>query len=108
MYRYYYQYQAERLTACRITVHALLHIVDDIERTGPVWVNWSFVMERFCGLLGQAIKSKRKPYACLNRRILHLAQLAKITQRFDLTDMLRFGKPPALISTHEETLQACE
>ena len=106
--RYYYQYRAERLTTCRITVHALLHLVDDIKRTGPVWVNWSFVMERFCGLLLPAIKSKRKPYACLNKRLLQVSQLAQITARYQLSNVLGIDKAPQTLSTHEEVLHDCK
>ena len=106
--RYYYQYHAERLTTCRITVHALLHLVDDIKKTGPVWVNWWFVMERFCGLLLPAIKSKRKPYASLNKRVLQVSQLAHITACYQLSNILSFDKVPRLLSTHEEVLYDCK
>ncbi|KAJ7854394.1 hypothetical protein B0H14DRAFT_3449595 [Mycena olivaceomarginata] len=57
---FYYQYDEARLSACTLPVHALLHVADNIRQIGPMWCHWAFVMERFCGSLVPAVKS-RKP-----------------------------------------------
>ena len=82
--RIYYQYQADRLSACPITIHALLHIADSILFLGPVWVYWAFAMERFCGRLQRYVASRLHPYATLDRRVLELAQLHAVTANFSL------------------------
>ncbi|KAL7277981.1 hypothetical protein ACG7TL_007934 [Trametes sanguinea] len=74
----YYQYEPERLSTCPLTIHALLHIADSIIKTGPVWAAWAFPMERYCGALQPAIRSRRFPYASLNRYVVDHARLAQI------------------------------
>lgn len=69
---------------CPLTVHGLLHIPDDIVQSGPCCYNWSFLVERWCGSLAPAIKSKVKPFVCLAMRQLHLAQLNIIQARYNL------------------------
>lgn len=87
-YRLYYQYADDRLSACPVTIHSLLHIADGIEYMGPVWVYWAFAMERFCGKMARNIKSRRFPYANLDNRILTQAQLTCVLQRYNLDDTL--------------------
>jgi Transposase family tnp2 len=41
-YDTYYQYQQERLPACKYTVHALLHLVQDIKNWGPASYYWQY------------------------------------------------------------------
>ncbi|KAI0645014.1 hypothetical protein C8Q79DRAFT_911885 [Trametes meyenii] len=89
--RIYYQLNPERLSACLLTIHALLHIADSIIAAGPVWASWAFPMERFCGSLQPAIRSRRYPYASLNRYVLDRARLSHIKQIYDLGDALRLG-----------------
>lgn len=86
--RYYYQYNATRLSACPLTIHALLHIVHGIKDAGPVGCYWVFVMERFCGRLQRYVSSRLHPYATLDRRVLELAQLHAITANFGLEAQL--------------------
>lgn len=45
LHRIYYQLSEDRVSACPLTVHALLHIADSIEAMGPVWCYWAFPME---------------------------------------------------------------
>src|SRR6266436_8623107 len=63
--RIYYQFKSDCLSACPLTVHALLHILNDIQNNGPPCMNWTFVMECWCGLLLPAIKLWKKPFICL-------------------------------------------
>ncbi|CDO68471.1 hypothetical protein BN946_scf184754.g5 [Trametes cinnabarina] len=74
----YYQYEPERLPTCLLTIHALLHIADSIIKTGPVWATWAFPMERYCGALQPAIRSRRFPYASINRYVVDHARLTQI------------------------------
>ncbi|KAF9515818.1 hypothetical protein BS47DRAFT_1391321 [Hydnum rufescens UP504] len=77
----YYQYDLERLSTCPLTLHAMLHVTEDIERNSQPCMNWSFVMEHWCGSLLPAVKSCVNPYITLARRQLHLAQLDQILAR---------------------------
>ncbi|KAI0373517.1 hypothetical protein BV20DRAFT_1033834 [Pilatotrama ljubarskyi] len=67
--RLYYRYDPARLSCCTVVVHALLHIAHDIRQVGPVWVYWAFLMERFCGHLLPAIKSRRSLWQSLDNYI---------------------------------------
>jgi len=73
-------------------LHALLHLVDDIEKNGPLCMNWSFVMERWCGQLLPAIKSKIYPYKSLAKRQLAISQENSILAQFNLFDVI-YGEP---------------
>lgn len=88
LFRIYYQHNPERLSACPITIHALLHIADSIEETGPVWTSWAFPMERFCGQMQPAIMSRRHPDACMARYIVEHAQLTQAALVHNFTEEL--------------------
>ncbi|KAF9507460.1 hypothetical protein BS47DRAFT_1303995, partial [Hydnum rufescens UP504] len=53
------------LSTCPLTLHAMLHVTEDIERNGQPCMNWSFVMECWCGSLLLAVKSCLNPYIML-------------------------------------------
>ncbi|KAF7340500.1 hypothetical protein MSAN_02121400 [Mycena sanguinolenta] len=89
---YYYQYSEERLRVCTLTVHGLFHIPDDILFCGPSWTTWTFFMERYCGLLQAGLRSKRFPWANLNRNVLHVAYLEQLNARYDLEEELSQAK----------------
>ncbi|KAJ3501992.1 hypothetical protein NLJ89_g9087 [Agrocybe chaxingu] len=74
----YYQFKPERVPTCPVTIHALLHIADSIEALGPVWCYWAFPMERYCGKLQPALRSRRFPYASLDQYVVEDAQLTQI------------------------------
>ncbi|KZT63405.1 hypothetical protein DAEQUDRAFT_680476, partial [Daedalea quercina L-15889] len=67
-----------RLSACPVTIHALLHVADSILLSGPVWASWSFPMERYCGILRPAIRSRRFPFVALDNYVADTAQLAQL------------------------------
>ncbi|KAI0669694.1 hypothetical protein C8Q78DRAFT_1193260 [Trametes maxima] len=90
--KYYYQYSPSRLSTCPVTVHALLHIADGIEATGPVWASWAFPMERFCGRLQPAIKSRLHPWSSIDRRILALIQITQVKLKYRLHDELNLRR----------------
>ncbi|KDN38557.1 hypothetical protein RSAG8_09446, partial [Rhizoctonia solani AG-8 WAC10335] len=80
----YFQHKAYRLPTCTSSVHGLLHIADGIEAMGPVWCYWAFPMERFCGSLLPAIKSRRHPFVNIDRRVQDLAMLYHIQQVYSI------------------------
>jgi hypothetical protein len=45
-------------------------------------------MERYCGFLKGALRSKRAPWANLNNIVLHRAYLEQLDAQFDLTEEL--------------------
>ncbi|KAI0659177.1 hypothetical protein C8Q70DRAFT_916325 [Cubamyces menziesii] len=86
--KYYYQHDPHRLSATPLTIHALLHIADSIHLTDPVWASWAFPMERYCGRLQPTIRSRRHPYASLNRYVLDSARLDHIKLLYNLREDL--------------------
>lgn len=87
-YRLYYENNPARLSACVLTIHALLHIAWGIRVCGPVWTYWAYPMERHCNTLLQSIKSKRHPYASISSFVTATAQLDQIRLLYDLYEAL--------------------
>lgn len=92
-YRLYYQHNPERLSTCPVTIHALLHIVDGLEATGPAWTAWAFPMERYCGHLQRSIKNRRFPYPSIDEFVVNDGRLSHLKLRYDMVDELAFKKP---------------
>lgn len=90
----YYQHNPARISTCPVTIHVLLHIADSIKATGPVWCYWAFPMERYCGILQPAIRSRRFPYAALDRHVVEDAQLTQIKVTYDMAQELSLRRPP--------------
>ncbi|KII89568.1 hypothetical protein PLICRDRAFT_84231, partial [Plicaturopsis crispa FD-325 SS-3] len=86
--RYYYQYREDRLSACPLVIHGLLHVADDIAYCAPSWATWCFGLERMCGFLGSGLKSRSQPWANLRNRVLRRAYLGQLAARYDLADEL--------------------
>lgn len=59
---------------------------------GPVWCYWAFPMEHYCGSLLPAIKSRRFPFASIDRRVVELAQLFQIKMLYNLRARLDLRK----------------
>ncbi|KAJ2913165.1 hypothetical protein MD484_g7253, partial [Candolleomyces efflorescens] len=91
--RYYYQYKETRLSTCVLTIHGLLHLADDIRWCGPGWTTWTFFMERFCGSLKAALRSKSHPWANLSNHCVHSAYLRQLGLRYDLARELEDAEP---------------
>ncbi|KAJ1301859.1 hypothetical protein OPQ81_009086 [Rhizoctonia solani] len=91
--RYYYQYDYERMRVCKITLHALLHVPDDVLRCGPVWVAWSFSIERYCREVTAGAKSNVLPWTSIAKYVLQMCQLSAAACRFpELRKAMLFGK----------------
>ncbi|TDL14470.1 hypothetical protein BD410DRAFT_817168 [Rickenella mellea] len=104
--RLYYELDPSRLSACPITVHALLHIVDSIESSGPVWTSWAFVMERYCGSLRPAVRSRRFPFASMDTHVQEKAQLSQVKLIYDLADQLALSPIPRELKAGEYVCDA--
>ncbi|KAJ7168417.1 hypothetical protein C8R43DRAFT_1085761 [Mycena crocata] len=98
--RLYYQYDLNRLPVCTLPIHGLLHIAPSIHIMGPSWCYWAYPMERFCGSLLPAIKSRRYPWASIDRRILELAQLFQIKAIYSLSKTLDLRRHPHCVLIH--------
>ncbi|QRV77209.1 Transposase family tnp2 [Ceratobasidium sp. AG-Ba] len=97
---YYYQYNYDRLCVCKLTVHALLHVADDILRCGPVSIYWSFGTERYCREIIACARSMVIPYSAINKYLLQMAQLATVAARFaEIRKSLLFGKADIPVHT---------
>jgi hypothetical protein len=92
--RLYYRRDPSRAAMCPSTIHSLLHIADYIEAAGPVWCTWAFPMERFCGSLQLAIKSRRFPYASMDNYLVDSAHLMIIKLRKNLGRELSLRSDP--------------
>ncbi|KAJ7697806.1 hypothetical protein B0H17DRAFT_1262018, partial [Mycena rosella] len=84
----YFQYNIERLPCCPLTIHGLLHIASGIKFTGPVWCYWAFPMERYCGSIQPGIRSRRFPWASMDRHVLETAQLTQIKTVYNVFEEL--------------------
>ncbi|KAI4293859.1 hypothetical protein K525DRAFT_213980 [Schizophyllum commune Loenen D] len=89
----YYQHDPDRVSACPLTIHALLHVADSIEYMGPVWCYWAFPMERYCGTLTPAINTRRFPYASLDRYVVERAQMEQINALYDVAAEMSLRPP---------------
>ena len=108
---YYYQYNYNHLGVCKLTLHALLHVADDVPRCGPAWVSWSFSIERYCREVTTCTRSKLVPYSTINKHVLQMAQLSAAAMHFsDLQKALLFGKAdaPVDVSAMERVYNKCE
>ncbi|KAF7322257.1 hypothetical protein HMN09_00002900 [Mycena chlorophos] len=101
--RLYYRSEPQRLSACRLTIHGLLHVAKNIRDCGPGWTSWTFFMERFCGFLIHGLHSRKRPFANLTRRLIHFMYLEQVSLRWDLVEELAIFKPPVkAISSSEK------
>lgn len=64
-------------------------------------------MERFCGSLLPAIKSRRFPWASIDRRILELAQLYQIKAIYSLAQTLDL-RPRRRLEISGQAVHSCE
>ncbi|KAJ3536499.1 hypothetical protein NMY22_g6010 [Coprinellus aureogranulatus] len=102
----YFKYDMERAPLCPLTIHALLHIADGIEASGPVWTYWAFPMERFCYRLRPYIKSMRYPWANLDNYVVLATQMDQIKQSYNLhrefAKLARASKPNQFVIDSNE------
>ncbi|KAF7335395.1 hypothetical protein MVEN_02192100 [Mycena venus] len=92
----------DRLCACPLVIHGMLHIVSDIRFCGPSWTTWTFYMERYCGFLKAGLRSRVYPWSNLNNRALNYTYLEQIGVRYDLSDELElYGRRHGLSNSEK-------
>src|SRR4051794_811200 len=90
--RLYYENNPDRISACPLTIHGLLHIADSIRENGPPWVYWAFPMERHCGFLLRAVQNRRNPYTSIGAYVSAMAQIKQIRLKYNLSEVLRMRR----------------
>lgn len=85
--QYYYRYEVERLPACRLVFHYLLHLAHCIRLHGPPLGYWSYVMERFVRLLSPLVHSRINPYSNLANSALLQEQYREILYMYEGFDL---------------------
>src|SRR5260221_13165692 len=100
----YYQYKPERLPACPLIIHALLHIPDQIRWMGPCWTTWAFPIERQCGYFQRSIQSRRNPYVSMDQHLIDLSQLRQIKILYNLTHE-QLGKTTKYLHSQTKSLE---
>lgn len=63
------------MSACRATIHYLLHIAQCVRDCGPPSIYWQFPAERMCGFLTQKVKNRMSVNRNLSLALLHKEQL---------------------------------
>src|SRR6266581_1709242 len=104
---FYYHHKPEQLPACPLTIHALLHIPDQIRWMGPCWTTWAFPIERQCRYFQCSIKSRQNPYMNMDQHLTDLSQLPQIKFLYNLTDE-QLAKPPKVLSSRTKRLEDCK
>ncbi|QRV98449.1 Transposase family tnp2 [Ceratobasidium sp. AG-Ba] len=97
---YYYQYNYNRICVCKLTVHALLHVAEEVIRCGPVWVFWSYLTERYCREIIACARQRALPFATVAKYVLQMSQLTSVSMRFhEVRKALLFGSSDAPVDT---------
>ncbi|QRV91989.1 Transposase family tnp2 [Ceratobasidium sp. AG-Ba] len=97
---YYYQYNYNRICVCKLTVHALLHVAEEVIRCGPIWVTWSYLTERYCREIIACARQRAVPSATVMKYVLQMAQLTSVSMRFhEVRKALLFGGSDVPVDT---------
>lgn len=100
------------MPACLLVFHHLLHVAETLRLFGPLGSTWSFVMERYIGILGPIVRSRKLPAQNLANTCLMINRLNQIpyiyanynspedtvTSRIVQTDTLMQPKSKATLS----------
>jgi hypothetical protein len=81
-FRLYYQYEYSHLSACPLTIHALIHIPNDTRNAGPLSHIWEFSTERIMGLIAQSVTNKQCPFSRLSKNVKKMEQIKLTTMKY--------------------------
>ncbi|QRV73327.1 Transposase family tnp2 [Ceratobasidium sp. AG-Ba] len=96
---YYYQYNYDRVCVCKLTLHALLHVAEEVIRCGPIWVFWSYLTERYCREIIACARQRAVPFITVMKFVLQMSQLTSVSMRFhEVRKALLFGKSDAPVN----------
>ncbi len=76
---YYQDGIDNRVQACSINHHWLLHLADGITENGPCCYNWSYPLERYCFTVKKLARSKSKIAKSISNALLRNEQLNSIS-----------------------------
>ena len=71
-----YKRQPERLPACTLSNHLMLHIPEIIRYCGPLRQFWCFPVERHCSSLIGKLRSRKHPYTNLTMEIYRMEEVS--------------------------------
>ncbi|KAJ7051900.1 hypothetical protein C8F01DRAFT_1262421 [Mycena amicta] len=101
--RLYYRYKKDRLQACTLTIHGLLHIPQICAISVPFGSTGRSGWSATTAVSSNAVlQSRRFPWANMNRRVLHYIQMEQLQVRYNLAEEF---KP---FSTHSDALSSFE
>ena len=82
----------DRISACPLTVHALIHLHNDTLHAGPLSRIWEYVTERFMGKIAQSVTSCQYPFSQLSKTVKKMEQVKMVAFRFGKEKELYFGR----------------
>jgi hypothetical protein len=91
--RLYYRYQYTRLSACPLTIHALIHIPNDTRNAGPLSRIWEFSTERIMGLVARSVTNKQYPFSQLSKSVKKMEQIKLTAMKYGVEGQLNLQKP---------------
>ena len=77
-----------RISACPLTIHALVHIAKSTRHCGPLSRIWEFVTERFMGKVARHVTSRQYPFSQIAETIKKGEQLKIVAMKFGLEEKL--------------------
>lgn len=86
----YYRNDRNRLQACLVNVHTLLHLPDCVEQNGPATCYWSYPIERFAYEIKQMATGKQYLGTSIANQAIRIEQL-------NLTQITRFDTPSTVV-----------
>lgn len=90
--RLYYRYDMERISACPLTAHAMIHLASDTRHAGPLSRIWEYVTERFMGRIARSVTSRQYPFSQLAETIKRTEQIKVVALRYGLEDQLKLER----------------
>jgi hypothetical protein len=70
----YYQKRLDRLHFCRMSMHLVLHLADQVHRQGPLPSRSQWTLERTIGLLRSMVRQPSNPFENLSQQVIKHAQ----------------------------------
>lgn len=80
----------DRILACPLNVHAMIHIANDTRHAGPLLCIWEYVTKRFMGQISRGIRSRRYPFAQLSENVKKREQMKLVIAKYGLENELAF------------------
>ena len=82
----------DKISACPLIVHALIHLHNDTLHAGPTSWIWEYVTERFMGKIAWSVTSPQYPFSQLAKTVKKMEQVKMVAFNFGKEKELHFGK----------------